>query len=120
MRDLAILVIQLIMMIARFFRPGDARLIVTELLLVKVPAAGSESLTGTSAEPSANGSSYCRALCWIHALARLNRLVITLKSSKLLSSHRDHIIVLGPGHLKRVLSQYVGHYKELRSHLSLQ
>ena len=34
-RDLAILVIQLIMMIARFFRPGDARLIVTELLLVK-------------------------------------------------------------------------------------
>jgi len=33
-RDLAILVIQLIMMIARFFGPGDARLIVTESPLV--------------------------------------------------------------------------------------
>ncbi len=33
-RDLAILVIQLIMMIARFFGPGDARSIVTESPLV--------------------------------------------------------------------------------------
>jgi hypothetical protein len=33
--DLAILVIQLIVMIARFFGPGDARSIITESLLVK-------------------------------------------------------------------------------------
>ena len=37
MRDLAILVIQLIMVLVRFFHPGDGRSIVTELLLVKHP-----------------------------------------------------------------------------------
>ena len=31
----------------------------------------------------------------------------------------DHIIVLGPRHLKRVLTQYVGYYNEVRTHLSL-
>ena len=31
----------------------------------------------------------------------------------------DHIIVLGPRHLKRVLTQYVGDYNEVRTHLSL-
>ena len=31
----------------------------------------------------------------------------------------DHIIVLGPIHLKRTLTQYVGYYNEVRTHLPL-
>lgn len=31
----------------------------------------------------------------------------------------DHVIVLGPGHLKRVLTRYVDYYNEVRTHLSL-
>ena len=31
----------------------------------------------------------------------------------------DHVIVLGPGHLKRVVTQYVDYYNSVRTHLSL-
>ena len=31
----------------------------------------------------------------------------------------DHVIVLGPGHLKRVVTQYVDYYNGVRTHLSL-
>jgi len=31
----------------------------------------------------------------------------------------DHVIVLGPTHLKRILTRYVNYYNEVRTHLSL-
>jgi transposase InsO family protein len=32
----------------------------------------------------------------------------------------DHVIVLGPRHLKRILTRYVDYYNEVRTHLSLR